>query len=998
MCAVAASFDERWDIKPYGKARQDSNKYSAGSIGHHNVVLVHMPNMGKVAAATAAANLRFSFPGIKLALMVGICGATPFASMSSKMPGGEILLGDVVISEGLVQYDLGRRLPNNRFMRKDTPSDNLPRPSSDIRSILALLRTEQITGLKADEIRTLSKLKKSPYEDMKDRNPDRIQEWQESRSKALWVSADPRCGKSVLAKYLVDSFLPSTEQRTTCYFFFKDDFEDQRSITTALCCILHQLFRQRPDLLPEAILGQLEADREKFTNSFSEMWSTLLSISEDDDASEIVCSSQIAQTLCKLYRSDRSSNLKLLLTSRPFSKIRQGFQLPDIPELAVVHLSGENETEMGNITKEIDIFIKARVQDMKLLLCCLLKFPHRTYLWVHLTLELVEHDDDIDKPGIVKATSHLPRTVDEAYDGILSETRDPKEAKRILHIVVAAARPLTLKEMGFALAIRGHHISYRDVELKPQDRLRENIRNTCSLFITIIDSKIYLLHQTAKEFLVDSRLAESSSHIPRKLEWKHSLKKQVSHRVIAEICVWHLLFDEYDFLGMPPPLSPYVDDHVFLAYSACHWAVHLREADVKFVNAVAQSALQICNANSSRFPTWFRVYWESAHTARSEEAPDFTSLMAAPYFGLRAVVKLLLKNGRSQVNARDPTYGRTALSWAAGAGFNNKYGRTPLAYAVWTGNLATMKLILKSGARADLEDEIGGTPFSYAVCNGQNDVLQLLLKRASQTDSLDQTPKDLLLSAAKRGHEAVVKLLLDKGIAADLRDGDGHHQDKSPLHCAIESDHRTITNILLNNGADVESKDSERGRETIIMLLLKKGVNIESKDNDGRTPLIRAAQSREGLVVRVLLYKGADIESKDNDGCTPLIWAARYRDELIIELLLKKGANIESKDINGRTPLMWAAECDDPDWAGLRASGMNVGATCIVTLGQASPQTRDEDPDRHAEEGSEVDMRYLLQKGAHIGAMDNEGRTPEWWARHGGHQAVVNLLVLNGAN
>ena len=77
--------------------------------------------------------------------------------------------------------------------------------------------------------------------------------------------------------------------------------------------------------------------------------------------------------------------------------------------------------------------------------------PNRTYLWVHLTLDLIKRDIGIDKIGIVKATSHLPKTVDGAYNRILSEGRDPEEAKRILHIVVAAA--LTLREMALALTI-----------------------------------------------------------------------------------------------------------------------------------------------------------------------------------------------------------------------------------------------------------------------------------------------------------------------------------------------------------------------------------------------------------------------------------------------------------------------------------------------------------------------------------------------------------------
>ena len=71
--------------------------------------------------------------------MVGICGGAPFGNQLSE----DILLGDVVISNGLVQYDLGRQFPNNRFVRKDSPLDILPRPARNIRTALAKLQTEQ---------------------------------------------------------------------------------------------------------------------------------------------------------------------------------------------------------------------------------------------------------------------------------------------------------------------------------------------------------------------------------------------------------------------------------------------------------------------------------------------------------------------------------------------------------------------------------------------------------------------------------------------------------------------------------------------------------------------------------------------------------------------------------------------------------------------------------------------------------------------------------------
>ena len=158
--------------------------------------------------------------------------------------------------------------------------------------------------------------------------------------------------------------------------------------------------------------------------------------------------------------------------------------------------------------QEIRARLKLSRQEHDLLSKKLLYSPHRTYLWVHLTLDLVQSDIaiDIDTTRIHKATSHLPKTVDKAYDRILSKSRNPEEIKKILHIILAAARPLTLSEMALALVLRERHRSNGELELEfgAEDRFRENVRDICGLFVTIIDSRLYLLHQTAKEFLVQN--------------------------------------------------------------------------------------------------------------------------------------------------------------------------------------------------------------------------------------------------------------------------------------------------------------------------------------------------------------------------------------------------------------------------------------------------------------------------------------------------------------
>jgi nucleoside phosphorylase len=134
--AVEALFDKFWgdDGEMYGKAPGDPNAYTTGVIGLHNVVLAHLPGIGKGSTAIVASSFRSSFQGIRLALVVGICGGVPHGT-----DGEEILLGDVIVSDGLIAYDFGRQYPD-KFITKDTLQDSLGRPNIEIRSLLAKLK------------------------------------------------------------------------------------------------------------------------------------------------------------------------------------------------------------------------------------------------------------------------------------------------------------------------------------------------------------------------------------------------------------------------------------------------------------------------------------------------------------------------------------------------------------------------------------------------------------------------------------------------------------------------------------------------------------------------------------------------------------------------------------------------------------------------------------------------------------------------------------------
>ncbi|KAF3211186.1 hypothetical protein TWF106_010324 [Orbilia oligospora] len=941
------------------------------------------------------------------------------------------------------------------------------------------------------EIRVLGALHKSIEKNRKDRNPDRVpgtcewftthqtfQDWKSSpSSKILWVSADPGSGKSVLAKYLVDSILPSTEARTTCYFFFKDDFEGQGSAVTAICCILYQLFSKKRTLLSKEIIERFEIAGEGFSSNFTELWNAFIFAIKDNSAGEVVCildaldeckgneRSELIGKLQKLYRETNESNIKFLVTSRPIFEIRNGLHHQEIPESSLIHLSGESEAEILKISREIGIFIKARVEgigekagltraERRMLLGKLTSVKNRTYLWVYLTLNLIESDPrmniGISENRIQNITSHLPTTVNEAYERILSSSRDLGEAKLLLKILIAAARPLELREMRLAmqLAAGDNYRSYKGLGMimgQSEQRIRDYIRDLCGLFVVVIESAVYLIHQTAKEFLVSNDRSGADQRAGQSLEWRSSLHVGDCHLVLFYACARHLFFAEFesDPLNAEGSVSGYCEKYVFLEYSANHWAAHLRSSRVNLVGGEAEWILGLCDATSKRCMTWFRVYWAGTNTNFPSGA---TTLIIASYFGLLNVVKLLLKSRsdeRAGINGVDGEYGRSALSWAVENGFDNvskallkvprwkgisavvkrkakvnivdAYGRTPLTYAVWGRHIAVIKQLLGAGARMDLEDDVGGTPISYAICSGSDDVIKQLLKRADGVDSRERglITGELLRSASEKGREDVVELLLGAGnIDIDSRSPGGWTALMESVRCG----HYRVALLLISNGANMETADDDgwtplmwvarTGDERMVRLLLESNANIEAKDSDdteaadelSMTPLVYAMELRYESLARLLINSGANLEATDLYGMTPLAFAVRWGSWKLAELLLDKGADFRATDCNGCTLLHHAAS----------VNGKKIFSRLLAKLQGADIEVTDEegftplfkavDANKHRHDVDGV--RALTKKGASTktSIIRGEPYSLLYRAIDTGNLYLVQLLLDRGAD
>ncbi|KAF3177841.1 hypothetical protein TWF788_007623 [Orbilia oligospora] len=109
---------------------------------------------------------------------------------------------------------------------------------------------------------------------------------------------------------------------------------------------------------------------------------------------------------------------------------------------------------------------------------------------------------------------------------------------------------------------------------------------------------------------------------------------------------------------------------------------------------------------------------------------------------------------------------------------------------------------------------------------------------------------------------------------------------------------KTETKSILD-GRTPLSWAAENGHETVVRLLINAGAEIETKDWYGRTPLSWAAENGHEVVARLLINAGAEMETKDGYERTPLSWAVRNGYKTVVELLLAAKAEIERKRRSG---------------------------------------------------------------------------------------------------
>lgn len=535
----------------------------------------------------------------------------------------------------------------------------------------------------------------------------------------------------MLSRALVDD-IPRPVQVTICHFFFKDN-ELQSSLATALCAILHQLFSHEPHLIQFAF-PEWERNGGKLAQESSALWSVFLKAAGSakrpvvcvlDALDECVQAdrSRLIRMLCDFHKEASSGNhragLKFLATSRPYDDVRRWFT-DTIVSCPTIWLRGDEEND--KINEEINIVIDGQVRKLaaefrledelrERLQSSLKNIGHRTYLWLHLTLDSIRDQiqASIDPNRIRIEDISLPETVEQAYEALLSRVKNHLRecVRKVFLIIIGARRPFTSEEMFLALAV-----SFPEAGRGPNTRgfvkarFEGQIREWCGLFVFIKDSKLFLIHQTAKEFLL-AREASVVWTLNGELEvgtraWRSCLPAAQVEYEMACICVDYLCLEidegflDVDYGGDEAttiyarfmevwPEGGAIQSLYF--YCADNWNLHLLDNEISAERPIFSKVLRIYQHQDAKnlLPNWasaserlIETFFRSLTNGNSSLSSQWWSSLASgrppilaqhlmAYSGHTTTLKYLSEVSEVDWEAED-VGGRTALVYAAAMG------------------------------------------------------------------------------------------------------------------------------------------------------------------------------------------------------------------------------------------------------------------------------------------------------------------------------------------
>jgi len=341
-----------------------------------------------------------------------------------------------------------------------------------------------------------------------------FQRWRDNQqSQLLWIKGDPGKGKTMLLCGIVDELKNSMAKTNLLSFFFCQATDSRiNNATAVLRGLLYLLVNQKPLLARHIRKKYDHAGKALFEDAnawvaLSKIFTDILQDSSLNSTYLIIDAlDECATNLPELsnfiaQNSSASSRVKWIVSSRNWPDIEECLERAGNKVRLCLELNAESVStavrkyiqhkvrELAQIKKYDD-----KIQDT--VLGYLSSNANDTFLWVALVCQNLEK---IPKRNTFKRLDAFPPGLDSLYERMIQRISNSDNAdlcKRILATIAIVYRPITLKELMSLVEV--------DDDL---DSLCEII-GECGSLLTVRGDTIYLVHQSAKDFLLGKAFNE----------------------------------------------------------------------------------------------------------------------------------------------------------------------------------------------------------------------------------------------------------------------------------------------------------------------------------------------------------------------------------------------------------------------------------------------------------------------------------------------------------
>ena len=309
----------------------------------------------------------------------------------------------------------------------------------------------------------------------------------------------------------------------------------------------------------------------------------------------------------------------------------------------------------------------------------------------------------------------------------------------------------------------------------------------------------------------------------------------------------------------------------------------------------------------------------------------------------------------------------------------NPDGSTPLQWAVYNGDVAEVRRLLRAGANVALANNYGASPMTLAAEVANTAILRVLLEAGASADSPNPEGQTALMAVARTGNVDAAKLLVDHGATVDAKEKWG---GQTALMWASARRHPEMMQLLISSGADVNAASIDRDYQRHVTAEGRP----KSLDSGGLTPLLYAARENCIACVDVLLKNKADIDLPDPDGVSPLLVAIMNANWDLAKQLILAGADVNQWDMFGESPLYNAVDQRtriDGGHASIDPPNTTTGLAIVTLL---------------LERGANPNIPLFFKPANVRGLNHTKGATPLIRAAMNGDLEMVKLLLDHGAD